>query len=102
MIHPDDARRKGFTIDTYVYPWHAYKGDRFRPTEWQDCYTDLESETMKALEILRLSVARVAQAAEIETAELPVLEGDVFALTKQPRGWNRLCAWLVDAVRVTQ
>lgn len=27
-----DAEAQGFTVDTAVYPWFAYKGPRFEPT----------------------------------------------------------------------
>ena len=42
-LHPDDAKRDGFTIDSHCYPWAAYKGERFRPTEIHSCFTELES-----------------------------------------------------------
>lgn len=47
-MHPSDAREQGFTIDTHTYPWTAYKGERFAPTETHDCLTDLESTLIKA------------------------------------------------------
>ncbi len=27
------AERRGFTVDRHCYPWFAYKGPRFAPTE---------------------------------------------------------------------
>lgn len=37
------ARRHGFTVDSYCYPWLAYKGPRFNPTETRQCLTDSEA-----------------------------------------------------------
>lgn len=43
LKHPSDMRELGFTIDDTCYPWVAYKGPRFAPTESHWCYTDRES-----------------------------------------------------------
>lgn len=42
-MHPDYAKINGYIIDSHCYPWIAYKGDSFRPSEIHDCYTELES-----------------------------------------------------------
>jgi hypothetical protein len=34
----------GFIVDTTCYPWIAYKGPRFAPTEYKCIKTDLESQ----------------------------------------------------------
>lgn len=43
-----DAEALGYTVDTTCYPWVAYKGPRFNPTEWRCVLTDLESELLQA------------------------------------------------------
>jgi DNA-binding response OmpR family regulator len=43
MLTPDEARAKGFSLDTTLYPWVAYKGARFQPTEIEQCYTEREA-----------------------------------------------------------
>jgi hypothetical protein len=53
-VDPEEMRGKGFTIDDHVYPWVAYKGPRFSPTEWYECFTDLESELMYQINELQL------------------------------------------------
>lgn len=53
------------------------------------------------LEILRVALARVAQAAGVETERLPVLEkayNELCDLAKQDRGWNGLAATIVDRI----
>lgn len=47
-LMPDWARQDGFIIDDTTYPWLAYKGLRFAPTESHDCYTALEAELISA------------------------------------------------------
>jgi hypothetical protein len=42
-VHIEDARKDGFVIDTCCNPPIAYKGPRFQPTEYFECYTPLES-----------------------------------------------------------
>lgn len=44
-----EALRDGFEVDTSCYPWIAYKGPRFQPTETKECLTDLEAELCDAL-----------------------------------------------------
>lgn len=51
-VTPEWARKRGFTIDTTVHPWVAYKGPRFNPTEWHACYSDLEARVFAAREAL--------------------------------------------------
>jgi hypothetical protein len=51
MTRPNRMTRKnaeaaGFTVDTSCYPWFAYRGPRFRPTEQADVFTDLEAELL--------------------------------------------------------
>lgn len=52
------------------------------------------------LEILRVSLARIAQAAGVETEKFPVLTKSSFnelcEFAKQDRGWNALAATVVD------
>jgi hypothetical protein len=45
--HQDDMRALGFTIDNHCYPPLAYKGERFRPDETHQCYTELESTLIR-------------------------------------------------------
>ena len=37
-----EAEAKGFTVDDTCYPWFAYKGPRFKPTEGYRIPTDRE------------------------------------------------------------
>jgi hypothetical protein len=56
------------------------------------------------LESLRLSVARVAQELGIEH-EIPGYHADVDTLAlprTHERGWNRLCACIIDAIERRQ
>ena len=46
-LTPFQAMAEGFTIDDTCYPWFAYKGPRFRPTEYRECYTELEAELLQ-------------------------------------------------------
>lgn len=47
------AEREGYTVDTHVYPWLAYKGPRFNPTETKQIATDKESDLRNALAAAR-------------------------------------------------
>lgn len=47
------AEKQGYTVDTHVYPWLAYKGPRFNPTHTQQIETDKESERLMALSAAR-------------------------------------------------
>lgn len=38
----ETVRAMGFTVDETCYPWVAYKGPRFAPTEWHGIATDRE------------------------------------------------------------
>lgn len=40
---PNELKTQGFIIDNTCYPWVAYKGPRFNPTEFFWCYTDEEA-----------------------------------------------------------
>lgn len=42
-LEPGEARERGFTVDTTCYPWFAFKGPRFAPTEKRECFTDDEA-----------------------------------------------------------
>jgi len=37
------AQDHGYTVDRSCYPWFAYKGPRFNPSEARLCWTDTES-----------------------------------------------------------
>lgn len=47
-----EAREQGFTIDENCYPWVAYKGPRFNPTEWHYTQTDTEHDQAERIEAL--------------------------------------------------
>lgn len=49
VIDRKQAEVQGFIVDTHCYPWLAYKGDRFAPTEHMDCLTDLEAKLLAQL-----------------------------------------------------
>jgi len=51
-LEPGEARERGFTIDTHCYPWLAYKGPRFAPTDTAECYTDQEAELLVAIDVI--------------------------------------------------
>lgn len=58
-----EAQAAGYEVDRHCYPWIAYKGPRFRPTEHHHILTDNEAEMLEALkdiveqfEATRLSV----------------------------------------------
>lgn len=53
LYHADEMEAKGYTIDHHCYPWVAYKGPRFNPTEWFSCYTKLESELIRERDMRR-------------------------------------------------
>jgi hypothetical protein len=41
-----EAEALGYTVDTHGYPWVAYTGSRFDPTNRHEVYTDLEAELL--------------------------------------------------------
>ena len=45
----EEARQRGFTIDTTVYPHIGYKGPRFMPTQYVEVFSVLESVFLEAL-----------------------------------------------------
>lgn len=48
----DEAISGSFHIDESCYPWVAYKGARFNPTEWH--YTETATEFNLKLELYNL------------------------------------------------
>ena len=59
----------------------------------------MDRTSQEELKDLRVSLARVAQAAGVETQRLPVLDKayeELCDLAKQDRGWNGLAARIVD------
>jgi hypothetical protein len=48
-----EAEANGFTVDTHVYPWFAYKGPRFAPEARALCFTDAEAELASMLSLIR-------------------------------------------------
>lgn len=38
MMTDLEAEKQGFTIDCTCWPWVAYKGPRFDPTEWHEVF----------------------------------------------------------------
>lgn len=47
------AEEAGFTVDEHTYPWVAYKGARFAPTESVLVLTDLEAHLRDEVAELR-------------------------------------------------
>jgi hypothetical protein len=45
----EDAKIRGLIVDDTCYPWFAYKGPRFGPTENHDCLTDLEAKLFEVV-----------------------------------------------------
>lgn len=50
-----EARDRGFAVDTTCYPWVAYKGARFNPTEWHSIQTPPANTGLDNLAELELS-----------------------------------------------
>ncbi len=46
---PSILRNQGYTIDTAVYPWLAYKGNRSAPRDLTMCLTDIEEAALTFL-----------------------------------------------------
>lgn len=61
----DKAQAEGFTIDRHCYPWVAYKGPRFSPSEWHVTDTDIEFE-LKQENIRLMSEVRKLHARDCE------------------------------------
>jgi hypothetical protein len=51
----------GYSVDTSVYPWFAYKGPRFAPTANRRCRTDLECEQIEQIARLTEHVETLRQ-----------------------------------------
>jgi hypothetical protein len=66
------AKAEGFTVDRHCYPWVAYKGSRFNPSECKYIRTDDECE----LALLRTQNEKLVEAAD---EALNVLIGCVVA-----------------------
>jgi hypothetical protein len=69
-------------------------------------FTTKETQTRRDLISLRISIARLAQIANVEHEELPVLNKPYEALwslaANQPRGWHRLLILISDRVPLTK
>lgn len=48
-ITPQEARDRDMVIDDCTYPWFAYKGPRFAPTDWELCFTHDEAALLEEL-----------------------------------------------------
>lgn len=72
----------------------AAKYDAFmtapEPEEEPEAPQEFQRAPDKELRILKLSLARIAQALEVETEQLPVLQKQPEGMIDSPRGWNRL------------
>lgn len=55
-MNRQEAEAAGYVVDRHVYPWVAYKGPRFNPTEIHEVQTDDEAFLFEAV----LAVAREA------------------------------------------
>jgi len=53
----------------------------------------------KELEILRLGLRRVAEAANRQGADIPIPDRNIPPRVE--RGWNRLCSDLIDFIEAT-
>lgn len=81
------AEAEGYTVDTHVYPWFAYKGPRFLPEVARYCLTDREAEMLAALKdivtadesagtmSLAAGMARIATALNVCRAAIAKAEG---------------------------
>lgn len=45
MISAEQAEARGFTVDRTCYPWFAYKGGRYAPTESVEIVTPAHNHT---------------------------------------------------------
>jgi hypothetical protein len=52
----EEAQKQGYTVATDIYPWTAYKGPRFAPTEVQRCLTQHESQMLQTLKECRTAL----------------------------------------------
>lgn len=56
-----EAEQKGYTVDRSCYPWVAYKGSRFDPTEFFYILTDNENHLV---DLLNDASAKMEEASE--------------------------------------
>jgi hypothetical protein len=68
-LTPAQAEQQGFTIDRHCYPWVAYKGERFKPMELHQVYTDTEAVLLEAVQAHRELALRVIAIADNATAK---------------------------------
>ncbi len=81
--------------------------DALRNAQAQDLNgaPQMERTPQRELEVLRASLARIAQAAGVETAALPVLAPydsfqEIAALARtQDRGWNSLASFIEEKIK---
>ena len=59
-VSPVWAEQHGYTIDRSCYPWAAYKGRRFNPTDLKPCYTRMEWNQLETINRLMLTLAAAA------------------------------------------
>lgn len=64
LSNPSEAREEGMTIDRNVYPWFAYKGDRFSPDVSREVLTDYEEFLKKETEYLEEDLDRAVEEAD--------------------------------------
>jgi hypothetical protein len=81
-MHIAQARAAGFTVDSHCYPPIAYKGPRFNPTEYRDCYTELESALMSMLPFVQ-AVARDSDSVH-SVAARDLLDNELQAIAQLP------------------
>ena len=66
--NPNEMEAAGFTIDRHCYPWLAYKGERFRPTESHVCFTNEEVAQQGTFSLTQADA--MALVASVESAEI--------------------------------
>lgn len=79
-----EAESAGFVVDKTCYPWVAYKGPRFQPTEWHYIDTDREASLREDAERLD------ALEAEVLSEALLLHSDAVLALGCRHRGLGLL------------
>lgn len=52
-----DAQASGFIVDESCYPWIAYKGPRFQPTQFCTIPTDIEAKQASLIALNEQAIA---------------------------------------------
>lgn len=111
-MNEQEAKEQGFNVDKSTYPWTAYKGPRFTPTDVQAIETprwsntmDAESEEFPFKPGDQVTVDQLqamfpdAVFVGLDRAEPPPAPWVTTDLTADPEGWNKVTLW-IDVTQV--